>query len=213
MSSDPRVAIVAAARRLDAAGFMPTKSGNLSVRTPRGFWVTPSGLPYAAMQPRDCVECATGGATLAGHRRPSSEWRLHAAIYAARADLSAIVHTHSPMATALSCARQPIPPMHYMIALVGGAEVPCAPYATFGTEALAEGAAAALHAGLRACLLANHGVVATGACLDSAEALAGEVENLARQYLALRAAGLAPAQLSPTEMAEVKGQFTDYQRL
>lgn len=208
-----REELVAAARRLDAAGFVPTKSGNLSVRTARGFWITPSGLPYAAMGPGDCVECGPGGDTLAGHRRPSSEWRLHAAIYAARADVAAVVHTHSPMATALSCARRPIPPFHYMIALAGGAEVPCAPYATFGTQALADSAAAALGPGLRACLLANHGAVACGATLAGAEALAGEVENLARQHLALLAAGLAPAHLSPEEMAEVAAQFSDYTRL
>ncbi len=117
------------------------------------------------------------------------------------------------MATALSCARRPIPPFHYMIALAGGAEVPCAPYATFGTQALADSAAAALGGNLRACLLANHGAVACGATLAAAEALAGEVENLARQYLALLAAGLAPAHLSPTEMAEVTAQFSDYRRL
>lgn len=212
-ADDPREAIVAAARRLDAAGFVPTKSGNLSVRTPRGFWITPSGLPYAAMEAGDCVECAPDGAALAGNRRPSSEWRLHAAIYAARQDVAAVVHTHSPMATALSCARLGIPPFHYMIALAGGAEVPCAPYATFGTQELADGAAAALGEHLRACLLANHGVVACGATLAAAEALAGEVENLARQYLALRAAGLAPAHLSPAEMAEVKAQFSGYGRV
>jgi L-fuculose-phosphate aldolase len=211
--TDPRAGIVAAARRLDAAGFVPTKSGNLSVRTGSGFWITPSGLPYAATQPGDCVECGPDGATLSGDRRPSSEWRLHAAIYAARPDLAAVVHTHSPMATALSCARRPIPPFHYMIALAGGAEIPCAPYATFGTQALADSAVAALGPHLRACLLANHGVVAAGADLAAAEALAGEVENLARQYLALLAGGLEPAHLSPAEMAEVKAQFSDYRRL
>ncbi len=211
--TDARAAIVAAARRLDAAGFVPTKSGNLSVRTARGFWITPSGLPYAAMGPADCVECGTDGATLAGNRRPSSEWRLHAAIYAARADLAAIVHTHSPMATALSCARRRIPPFHYMIALAGGTEVPCAPYAAFGTQTLADSAAAALGSGLRACLLANHGVVACGPTLSAAEALAGEVENLARQYLALLSAGLEPAHLSPEETAEVAARFSDYRRL
>ena len=201
--------IVQAARALDALGFMPGKSGNLSCRTPGGFLVTPSGLPYAEMEPGDLVEVAEDGAVLDGDRRPSSEWRLHAAVYAARPEAAAVVHTHSPMATALSCAREGIPPFHYMVALAGGNDVRCAPYATFGTRALAENCVSAL-AGRRAALLANHGVVAFGATLAAARALAEEVENLARQYLALRAAGLAPVLLTAAEMDEVAAGFADY---
>jgi L-fuculose-phosphate aldolase len=211
--ADPREALVAAARRLDAAGFMPTKSGNLSLRTARGFWITPSGLPYADLSAEDCVELDADGARLAGQALPSSEWRLHAAILAARPDVTAVVHTHSPFASALACARCPIPPFHYMIALAGGDTIPCADYATFGTEALARSAVAALGATLRAALLANHGVVTLGVSLRSAEALAGEVENLARQFLALRAAGLTPVQLTSAEMADVTRQFASYGRL
>ncbi|WP_135467586.1 class II aldolase/adducin family protein [Crenalkalicoccus roseus] len=206
-----REALLAAARALDAAGFMPGRSGNLSLRTARGFLITPSGLPYADTAPADLVELAPDGAVLSGHRRPSSEWRLHAAIYAARPEAGAVVHTHSPFATALSCARQGIPPLHYMIALAGGEDIRCSAYATFGTAALAEAAVAAL-AGRRAALLANHGVVALGATLAGAEALAFEVENLARQYLALRAAGLAPVLLGATEIAEALARFEDYAR-
>ena len=154
---------------------------------------------------------ALDGGVLAGHRRPSSEWRLHAAIYAARPDAGAVVHTHSPFATALSCAREGIPPFHYMIALGGGADIRCAAYATFGTEALAANCVAALE-GRRAALLANHGAVAFGASLAAARALAKEVENLARQYLALRAAGLAPVLLTAAEMEEVAAGFADYAR-
>ena len=203
--------IVRAARALDALGFMPGKSGNLSCRTPGGFLVTPSGLPYAEMEPGDLVEVAEDGAVLDGDRRPSSEWRLHAAVYAARPEAAAVVHTHSPMATALSCAREGIPPFHYMVALAGGNDVRCAPYATFGTRALAANCVAALE-GRRAALLANHGVAAFGASLAAARALAEEVENLARQYLALRAAGLAPALLTVAEMEEVAAGFADYAR-
>ncbi|MBD0275132.1 MAG: class II aldolase/adducin family protein [Acetobacteraceae bacterium] len=188
---------------------MPGKSGNLSRRTPDGFLITPSGLPYADMKAGDLVEVAAGGAVPDGNRRPSSEWRLHAAVYAARPEAMAVVHTHSPMATALSCAREGIPPFHYMVALAGGSDVRCAPYATFGTEALAANCVAALE-GRRAVLLANHGVVAFGATLAAARALAEEVENLARQYLALRAAGLAPVLLTAAEMEEVAAGFADY---
>jgi L-fuculose-phosphate aldolase len=211
MQAAMREEIVGAARALDALGFMPGKSGNLSRRTPGGFLITPSGLPYAEMKPDDVVEVAADGAVLNGTRKPSSEWRLHAAVYAARPEAAALVHTHSPMATALSCAREGIPPFHYMIALAGGNDVRCAPYATFGTEALAANCVAALE-GRRAALLANHGAVAIGATLAAARALAEEVENLARQYLALRAAGLAPVLLTAVEMEEVAAGFADYAR-
>jgi L-fuculose-phosphate aldolase len=203
--------VIGCARRLDALGFMPGKSGNVSVRVAGGFLVTPAGRPYAALTEAELVTCGPDGAVLAGERRPSSEWRLHAAVYAARPEAMAVVHTHSPQATALACARRGIPPFHYMIALAGGADIRCAAYATFGTQALAEAGVAALE-GRRACLLANHGVLALGASLASAEALAREVENLAGQYLALRAAGLEPVLLDEVQMEEVRAQFAGYGR-
>jgi L-fuculose-phosphate aldolase len=201
--------LVAAARRLDAAGFMPSKSGNLSVRDGDGFVITPAALPYAQTTEADLVRVAADGAAT-GRHRPSSEWQLHAAIYAARPDAGAIVHTHSPRATALSCARRSIPPFHYMVLLAGG-EVRCAAHATFGTAALAANAVAALE-GRRAALLANHGVVALAATLEAAVTLAIEVENLAGQYLDLLAAGLQPVLLDARELAEAAAQFAGYGR-
>ncbi|HEV7265864.1 MAG TPA: class II aldolase/adducin family protein [Falsiroseomonas sp.] len=207
-------ALIVAARALDAAGFMPQKSGNLSLRTERGFVITPSGLPYAAMTEAELVDCTPDGAPL-GNGRPSSEWRLHAAIYRARPDARAVVHTHSPRATALSCARRPIPPIHYMITLAGpGARqgIPCAAHATFGTEELAQACVAVLCAERRATLLANHGVVALGETLAGAVALAREVENLAGQYLDLLAARLDPVLLSEAELVAAAAQLKDYGR-
>lgn len=204
--------LIACARRLDALGFMPSKSGNVSVRVEGGFRITPSGLPYAALTEADLVEVAPDGGVIAGTRRPSSEWRLHAEIYAARPDAQAIVHTHSPRATALSCARRGLPPFHYMIALAGGEDIRCSGYATFGTQELAEAAVTAI-AGRRACLLANHGVVAVGSTLAAAETLAREVENLAGEYFDLLAAGLSPVLLTPEEMVAVTAQFGGYGRL
>ena len=136
---------------------------------------------------------------------------MHAAIYRARADVNAIVHTHSPHATALACAGLGIPPFHYMIALAGG-EVRCMPYATFGTAELAGNAVLGLD-GRRATLLANHGVIAVGPTLQVARAVALEVENLAGQWLALRAAGLEPKLLEPDELTRVVAKFADYGRL
>ncbi|MDB5416293.1 MAG: hypothetical protein JWR10_4628 [Rubritepida sp.] len=204
--------LIACARRLDALGHMPSKSGNVSLRTEGGFRITPSGMPYAALAETDLVEVALDGTVLDGTRRPSSEWRLHASIYAARPEAKALVHTHSPRATALSCARLGLPAFHYMIALAGGDDIACSGYATFGTQELAEAAVAAMR-GRRACLLANHGVVAIGSSLAAAETLAREVENLAGEYLDLLQAGLKPVLLTAEEMVAVTRQFGGYGRL
>ena len=192
---------------------MPNKSGNVSCRTEGGFLITPAALPYAELTPSVIVPVSLPGGTPghAGALRPSSEWRMHAAIYAARPDVEAIVHTHSPNATALSCAGLGIPPFHYMIALAGG-EVACTDYATFGTPELAEHAVRGLER-RRATLLANHGVVAVGSSLNAALAVAVEVENLAGQYLALRAAGIEPRLLDEAELARVIEKFAGYGRL
>jgi L-fuculose-phosphate aldolase len=204
-----RAGIVRVAQALDRAGFCPSKSGNVSARWRDGLLLTPSGLPYAAMQPGDVVEIDLAGRLRAGARKPSSEWPFHTTIYKARPDAQAIVHTHSPMATALSCARKGLPAFHYMIALCGGPDVRCADYATFGTQELADNAVKALD-DRKAVLLANHGVIALGATLEGAHAIAAEVENLATQYLALLAAGQKPVILGKAEMKRVAEKFAGY---
>jgi len=201
--------IVAVAQAIDRAGFCPSKSGNVSARTDAGFLITPSGLPYAQTTPDDLIELSLEGAVLSGARKPSSEWPFHAAIYQARGEAQAIVHTHSPRATALSSTRRGIPAFHYMIALCGGADIRCAEYATFGTPELAENAVRALE-GRKAVLLANHGVIALGGSLAGAHQIAAEVENLAGQYLDILAAGLEPVILDEAEMARVSAKFTGY---
>jgi len=206
-----REEIVTVAQALDAAGLVPNKSGNVSCRRPDGFLITPAGVPYRELTPGQIVALNLAGEPEAGAGRPSSEWRMHATIYARRAEVSAVVHTHSSQATALACAGRGIPPFHYMIALAGG-EIRCTPYATFGTAALADSAVRGL-AGRRATLLANHGVMAVGASLREAQSVAIEVENLAGQYLALLAAGLAPVLLSEEELQTVVDKFTQYGRL
>jgi L-fuculose-phosphate aldolase len=206
-----RAGIIAIAQALDAAGLVPNKSGNVSCRSADGFLITPAGVPYRALVPADIVEVSLSGSAGEHARRPSSEWRMHAAIYAGRPDATAIVHTHSPKATALACAGRGIPPFHYMIALAGG-DIRCMPYATFGTTELAATAVQGLD-GRRATLLANHGVIAIGGSLGEAHAVALEVENLAGQYLALLAAGLEPRVLDGAELQRVIEKFTDYGRL
>jgi L-fuculose-phosphate aldolase len=209
--SHTRAEIIAIAQALDAAGLVPNKSGNVSCRSADGFLITPAGVPYRDLVPADIVESSLAGSAAAHARRPSSEWRMHAAIYADRPEAAAIVHTHSPKATALACAGRGIPPFHYMIALAGGA-IRCMPYATFGTAELAATAVQGL-AGRRAALLANHGVIAIGSSLAEAHAVALEVENLAGQYLALLAADLEPRLLDEDELRRVIDKFADYGRL
>ena len=206
-----RTQIIAVAQDLDRAGLVPNKSGNVSCRTPRGFLVTPAGVPYRDLVPGDIAEVPLPGAPDASGPRPSSEWRMHAAIYASKPEAAAIVHTHSPQATALACAGRGIPPFHYMIALAGG-DIRCMPYATFGTAELADTAVRGLR-GRRATLLGNHGVIAIGGSLNEAHAVAVEVENLAGEYLAMLSAGLEPQLLDDDELARVIDKFADYGRL
>ena len=206
-----RADVIATSQALDAAGLVPNKSGNVSCRSAGGFLITPAGIPYRNLTPGEIVELPVNGKPAAGGPRPSSEWRMHAAIYARRPDAIAVVHTHSPHATALACAGRGIPPFHYMIALAGG-DVRCMPYATFGTAELAETAVRGLD-GRRAALLGNHGVIAIGRSLRDAHAVAVEVENLAGEYLAMLSAGLEPQLLDETELARVIEKFSDYGRL
>jgi L-fuculose-phosphate aldolase len=203
--------LIEAAQTLDKLGYMPSKAGNLSFRTAKGFTITPTGVPYDGLTEGDLVKMNMAGEQIGGRRKPSSEWRMHRAIYAARPEAMVIVHTHSPRATALACARRDIPPFHYMIALAGGNDIRCSRYALFGTELLAEAAVEAMR-DRRACLLANHGVVAIGHTVREAETLAREVENLAGMYLDMLAARVDPVPLSDAELEEVRAQFEGYGR-
>jgi L-fuculose-phosphate aldolase len=206
-----RAAIVATAQMMERAGLAPNRSGNVSCRFDGGLLITPSGVPYAEMTAADIVALDLAGKVRAGTRTPSSESPFHTAIYRSRPDAEAIVHTHSPQATALACARRALPAFHYMIALAGGPGVRCAEYATFGTQALAENALRGLE-GRNAVLLANHGVIALGATLEAAYEVAYEVENMAGQYLRMLAAGLEPVVLDEEEMQRVIAQFARYGR-
>jgi L-fuculose-phosphate aldolase len=206
-----REEVIATALAMNAAGINRGKSGNVSARLRDadgdGFLVTPSGLPYAQTTPEDIVAMTLDGKS-SGSRIPSSEWRFHRDIYRARHDAGAIVHTHAPFATTLACLHRSIPAFHYMVAVAGGADIRCAPYATFGTQALSDAAVAALD-GRRACLLANHGMIALGASLDGALALAVEVETLAEMYCRALQLG-EPHVLPADEMAVVLDKFATY---
>lgn len=202
-----RLAIIRTARDMNALGINRGKSGNVSARIDTGFLITPSGLPYAQMKPADIVAVDTDG-NASGERAPSSEWRFHRDIYAARSEVMAIVHTHAPFATTLACLDRGIPAFHYMIGVAGGSDIRCAPYATFGTQALSEHAVRALE-GRRACLLSHHGMIAIDDSLKSALALAVEVETLSEMYWRALQIG-EPGILSDDEMRDVIARFATY---
>jgi L-fuculose-phosphate aldolase len=199
-----RDAIISTAVAMNAANINRGKSGNVSARWGDGFLVTPSGLRYEETTLDDIVPVALDGAAH-GKRVPSSEWRFHRDIYRTRDDARAIVHTHSPFATSLACLRRGIPAFHYMVAAAGGKDIRCAGYATFGTQALSDAALAALE-GRRACLLANHGMIALGPSLAAALALAIEVETLAEMYWRALQVG-EPVILDDAEMETVLAKF------
>jgi len=196
-----------------ARGLYAGTSGNISARAAGGMLITPSGVPCDDVDAASMVPVSFEGAPRAegarGRLAPSTEWRIHRDIYRRRAEIGAVVHTHSTFATALSCLRRPIPAFHYMVAKAGGDDIRCARYATYGTAALSRNALAALAGGRRACLLANHGLVALGADLASARLLAEEIEALCAQYIHARAAG-TPVVLPAREMARVRVKFATY---
>ncbi len=202
-----RARLLATARSMNGCGLNQGSSGNVSARSGAGFLITPSALPYDRCEADDLVWLDDAG-TPAGHRRPSSEWRMHRDLYRHYPDAGAILHAHSPHCTALACLERAIPPFHYMVAVAGGDTVPCAPYATFGSQALSDAAVEALR-DRRAALLAHHGMVCHAAHLDGVLALAVEVETLARMYL-MALAVTEPPLLSPAQMAEVQARFADY---
>lgn len=206
-----REALLDAARSLEQRGLAHGATGNLSVREANGFLITPSGVPTRELSATQMVALGDDGAAHAGQLRPSSEWPFHHAVYRNRPDVHAIVHVHSPFATALACTRQPLPAVHYTIALTGRDHVPCAEYARFGSPELADNIVRALGKSGHACLMANHGSLTTGARLEDAVALAEELEFLCRIYLLSRVAG-DPVLLDESEMRAVMDGIRDYAR-
>jgi L-fuculose-phosphate aldolase len=206
-----RESVIATALRMNAAGINRSRSGNVSARWRAGefdgFLITPTGVAYDRLAADDIVAVTNEGVA-SGRLAPSSEWRFHRGIYRARAEARAIVHTHSPFCTALACLGRGIPPFHYMVAVAGGRDIRCAPYATFGTQELADAVTSALD-GRRACLMANHGMIAFAGDLDRALELAVEVETLAETYWRALQVG-EPRLLPDDEMERVIAKFATY---
>jgi len=202
-----RKAIIATALAMNSLGINRGKSGNVSARWKNGFLITPSGLPYEETRPADIVFIDMKGKPT-GKRLPSSEWRFHHDIYRTRREAQAVVHAHASFATTLACLGMDVPAFHYMIAVAGGNSIRCAPYATFGTQELSDQALQAM-SNRKACLLANHGMIAAGDSLKYALALAVEVEALCEQYWRALQIG-KPAILSDSEMEVVLEKFKTY---
>lgn len=203
-----RTAMVEAMQSLDARGLNRGTSGNVSVRLGDAMLVTPSGVPPARLTPDAMVRVEADGSVAAGQLKPSSEWRMHWRLLARRPDAGAVVHCHSRHATILACAGLPIPAVHYMVGVSGAASVPVAPYAVFGSEALADAVADVLGQG-RAALMANHGQVVVAARLGHALLIAEEIEEQAAIHWGALAIG-GPKLLSDGQMAEVLERFGSY---
>ncbi len=205
-----REEIICAVQGFAAAGLGVGTAGNLSARSGSGFLITPSGVAYEELQAEMLVAMNADGEVIAGDCPPSSEWRFHKDIYRAHGEARAIVHVHSPFATALACSGRAIPAFHYMIAIAGGDSIRCAQYARFGTQELSDYAVQALE-GRRACLLANHGMIALGEDVASALRMTLEVEELAKQYCLSLQIG-APQLLDKAEMRIILEKFKNYGR-
>jgi L-fuculose-phosphate aldolase len=210
MLESARTQVVDYCCKLERSTLSSGTSGNISVfdAEQKLMAISPSSMDYNGMQPQDVVLMDVDGNVVEGERRPSSEWSMHLACYRTRADLRAVVHTHSPAATTLAVLGRELPAVHYLIALSGKSTIPIAPYHLYGTAALGEAAADALQGGY-ACLLESHGVLAAGPNIHHAWSTAEQVEFCADLYLRAKSVG-EPKILSDAQIAEVIDQLESY---
>lgn len=206
-----RQALVEYGKRLLRERLTAGTAGNLSIREGDLMAISPSGIPYEQTRPEDIVIMTLDGRIVEGECKPSSEHGLHAAIYRARPQARAVVHTHSMYCTALACLHTPLKAFHYIIAQSGGSEVPLVPYCTYGTPELAAECERTLkeHPGVQAALLANHGLCACGASLQDAFSLAANCEWCAEVQWRCMAAG-APEPLTAEQIGEVITHLRGY---
>jgi L-fuculose-phosphate aldolase len=204
-----RLELLDVSQRLLDQGLNRGTSGNVAVRCGDGILITPSAMSVAKMTPADMVRMDLNGNVVCGGK-PTSEWRFHRDILASRPDVNAVIHTHSAFATTLACLRKDVPAVHYMIAAAGGNMIRCTPYALFGEQTLSDYVLSALE-GRKACLLANHGMIALGSDLTDALTVAIEVEFLCELYCRALQAG-EPHILTPQQMHDVQEKFVEYKK-
>ncbi|WP_020669794.1 class II aldolase/adducin family protein [Amycolatopsis nigrescens] len=209
---DQRAAVCEYARRMTADGLVVGTSGNISVRADDLVAITPTGVDYAFLAPADIPVVALDGSIVDGELKPTSELAMHLTVYRDvtdpdDAEITAVVHTHSVHATAVSALVDEVPPIHYMLATIGPT-ARVAPYATYGTVELAEAMRAALK-DRRGCLLANHGTITFGDGLSAAYSRAQQLEWLCQLWLLSRSAG-TPRLLPPAEIEHVVEKLRGY---
>lgn len=205
---EARAALVTIMRRMQSAGLNRGTSGNASIRVAGGMLVTPTGIAPDALMAPSMVFVDEHGAVGQGGLLPSTEYLMHHHILRARPDAQAVVHCHSRHATILACCGRAIEPIHYMVLVSRATRVPVAPYATFGTEALAAAVVQTMGEG-SACLMAHHGQVTIGATWQQALSIAEEVEEQAAiTYGALLLGGAA--ELTPQQLADTVERFKTY---
>ena len=217
--NDLKEQVIKFSKKLNSTNLSPLRSGNVSVRATKdgieGFLITPSGKKYQTLKVEDIVFLEVNKEydllkMFNSSLNPSSEWRFHQDIYLKKKEAKAIVHAHSPHATAVSSHGKAIPAFHYMIALAGGDDIKCAEYGTFGTKELSKNILNALEK-RKACLMSNHGQVAFGLNLKQAFELAEEVENICHQYIIALKLG-QPKILSSTEMSKILDKIIHYKK-
>ena len=209
-----KVEIIRYSKKLNSTNLSALRSGNISVRSKEknvdGFYITPSGMKYSSLKPKDIVFVSLKGRFDKKKGIPSSEWRFHQDIYVNKKDAKAIVHAHSTCSTAVSSHQKNIPAFHYMVAVAGGEDIKCSKYATFGTRKLSKNILSALK-NRSACLISNHGQIAFGENLEKTFELAQEIENICLQYINALRIGV-PKILSKKEMQIVLGKMKNYKR-
>ena len=195
--------------KLNTLGLNHGATGNCSIRKEEGFLISPSGISNDSLKSEHIVLMKMDG-TLVNPKKlqPSSEWLFHRDIFTSRKDVNAVVHTHSVYASALSVLGAAIPQFHYMIAVTGGKEIPCAQYAMFGTQELSDNILKSLGK-QKACLMSNHGLITVGTDLKEAVDIAEEVEHLSKMYVKANMPR-KPHLLSDEEMDDVLKRFQSY---
>ncbi|MGB0381753.1 MAG: class II aldolase/adducin family protein [Alphaproteobacteria bacterium] len=202
--------VIELAQRMSREGLSAGRSGNISIRTTDGMYITPTGVAASELNASKIVKVQQDGQVADTSWLPSSEWLFHLRLYAARSDVQCIVHTHSSYATSLACANLPIPAFHYMVAALGGDKIPCAPYALFGTEELANHIIGTIGQEYHGCLMQHHGVIACAQSPQLAYERAELIEELAQCYFQLRSLHKNVPLLTQKQMSEVLDKFGHY---
>ncbi|KLI22157.1 L-fuculose phosphate aldolase [Brachyspira hyodysenteriae] len=183
-------------------------SGNISLRYKDGMLITPTSMPYEIMTPDDIV-FVDGNGNPEPNKKPSSEWRFHLSILKENPNFNAVIHNHAVYSSMVSILNVDcIPAIHYMVGVAGGKIIPCAEYATYGTQELCDNISKVMK-GYKACILKNHGLLAADETLEKAYHVMMEVENLARLYIGVRSIGDYNV-LSDGEMDIVLAKFNNY---